>query len=202
MSQLPVFHRCLWIHVANSSHKCSPHMYPKTELCQNLLCRSLPQTKAPRSQVVAKRFWASLWQFLRGSPLPPCKSQLLPLSLISFQCSSSGTQWLKSFLWEVLGRSSSFDASSRSSQPKSNPFHPSPLLTCDISLLSSRATKHSTNPPHHYWYWQVFWVNISPLRVCVCSPWWSALVLVSLARRTSRSGGKEKRKSRSGELGE
>ena len=116
MSQLPVFHRYLWIHVANSSYKCSPQMYPKIEICQNLLCRSLPQTKAPRSQVVAKRFWASLWQFLRGSPLPPCKSQLSSLSFISFQYSSSGTQWLRSFLWEVLGRSSSFDASSRSSQ--------------------------------------------------------------------------------------
>ena len=103
-------------------------MYPKIEICQNLLCRSLPQTKGPRSQVVAKRFWASLWQFLRGSPLPPCKSQLSSLSLISFQYSSSGTQWLRSCLWGVLGRFSSSDASSKSSQSNTNPSTPSTSL--------------------------------------------------------------------------
>ena len=103
-------------------------MYPKIEICQNLLCRSLRQTRVPRSQVVAKRFWASLWQFLRGSPLPPCKSQLSSLSLISFQCLLSGTQWSRSFLWEVLGRFSSSDASSKSSQSNTNPSTPSTSL--------------------------------------------------------------------------
>lgn len=78
-------------------------------------------------------------------------------------------------------------------------FHPLYIIDNNFSLLSSWATKYSTNPSHHYWYWQVFWDNISPLRVCVCSPWWSALVLASLARRTSRSGG-TKKKLRLGKL--